>query len=435
MKIRLFLNALMFTIIIASMYALSYLVPSWIGLQRFNSSIVFSVMRIVLSCTWLAGITYKVAWDKTKIKTIRTRILFLFLFLIALIITWTIHATYNLTNVYLSIKQPSRGWRNNPHKADALLGFKPVPNARGFHTFPVGEDIPMKYDENGFRVPLSYDHSASFSKKPRILFLGCSFTYGDACTAEETFPFLVEKILDGYTINAGVCSYGLSQMFILAQSLIPKYKPDIVVFQHSPWLAERALSQYAPVYSSVMPTPYFDKHNRIVPPLFTSNIFNYPMDHFKETQKSFPDYFSFFSVCFPLYVQDDFKMARSNIGQLLSLFPKPNKDEQSTERFVIHHVHEICKQNNCKLILLDLLTPYLKQGNYTVDKNENIPEANADSCLHANLVAGESYEKKYNHYAWNGKDSVLTDTHPNRAAHKIIADEIVRVINSVNAQH
>jgi hypothetical protein len=277
---------------------------------------------------------------------------------------------------------------------------------------------------------LNYDHSQNINNKPRILFLGCSFTYGDACLAEETFPFLIEKELNGYTINAGVCSYGLSQMYLLAQKLIPEYKPDLVVFQHSSWLADRALDQYAPVYYGVLPTPYFGKDNSVLPPLFSSHLFNYPADQFRDTKKSFSDYFSFLSISFPLYMKDDFSKCVKYVELLFHFIPKPNRDEKNAEQFAITRVHDICKKNNCRMILLNISSPGDTKMYYMPDAKENIPVANADSALYANL-GNETYERKYGHYRMSGTDSVFVDPHPNAAAHKIIAHEIIRVINSI----
>ncbi len=49
-----------------------------------------------------------------------------------------------------------------------------------------------------------------------MLTLGCSFTYGAANHAEDTFSYLVGNYFGGSTKNAGVSSYGLSQMVINA---------------------------------------------------------------------------------------------------------------------------------------------------------------------------------------------------------------------------
>jgi hypothetical protein len=73
-----------------------------------------------------------------------------------------------------------------------------------------------------------------------VLALGCSFTYGAATNAENTYPYLVGQRLAGTTRNAGVSSYGLSQMMILAKRLVPAYKPDYLLVQYSPWLVDRS---------------------------------------------------------------------------------------------------------------------------------------------------------------------------------------------------
>jgi hypothetical protein len=112
---------------------------------------------------------------------------------------------YQAYSIYGYVKTSQRGWSGKVHRADAELGFAPIPNARGAHVFPIGPDIPMRYDENGFRVPVT-ESSASSNQRPLILALGCSFTYGDATPAEETSPYLVGQYLRGTVKNAEVCS-------------------------------------------------------------------------------------------------------------------------------------------------------------------------------------------------------------------------------------
>ena len=46
---------------------------------------------------------------------------------------------------------------------------------------------------------------------------------------------VVAQGLGGTVLNAGKCAYGLSQMLILARRLIPRYRPDYVLVQFSPW--------------------------------------------------------------------------------------------------------------------------------------------------------------------------------------------------------
>ena len=114
----------------------------------------------------------------------------------------------------------------------------------------------MRFDKNGFRVPVG-DTPTESHGSPLVLTLGCSFTYGDAVYARDTYPYLVGQSLKGTTKNAGCCSCGLSQMLILAGKLIPSHKPDYLIVQYSPWLISRSLSPFSPTYGGKSPAPYF----------------------------------------------------------------------------------------------------------------------------------------------------------------------------------
>ena len=104
-------------------------------------------------------------------------------------LTYISYAGYKAAPIYQNIKTNQRGWKGNVHVADSQLGFAPVPNSEGAHVFPTGPDIPMRFDKDGFRVPIKADESVQ--QRPLILALGCSFTYGDATYAKDTFPYLV----------------------------------------------------------------------------------------------------------------------------------------------------------------------------------------------------------------------------------------------------
>jgi len=120
--------------------------------------------------------------------------LIIFTFYIVILSTfyfgYIVHRTRPL---YWNIKTSQRGWSGKVHKADAELGFAPIPDSQGAEVFPLGPEIPMRYDKDGFRIPVS-DHSASSTRsspRPLVLTLGCSFTYGAANYAEDTYPYLV----------------------------------------------------------------------------------------------------------------------------------------------------------------------------------------------------------------------------------------------------
>ena len=94
----------------------------------------------------------------------------------------------------------------------------------------VGPDIPVRHDKDGFRIPAADNPAAGAGVGVAIrlvLTLGCSFTYGATNAAEDTYPFLVGQYPGRYdNERRGARSYGLTQMLILAQRLVPTVKPN-----------------------------------------------------------------------------------------------------------------------------------------------------------------------------------------------------------------
>ena len=79
------------------------------------------------------------------------------------------YTVYRSIELYSYIKSNQRGWTGTVMKADAELGFAPIPNSHGAEIFPVGPVLPLCFDENGFRSPIGNNHAPS-SQKPVVLF-------------------------------------------------------------------------------------------------------------------------------------------------------------------------------------------------------------------------------------------------------------------------
>jgi len=81
--------------------------------------------------------------------------------------------------------------------------------------------------EDGIR---SNENNITFRTSLPILAVGDSFTFGDQVANNETWSSRLEKRIQKPVINAGVFAYGLDQSFLRLKFLIPKYKPDIIIF-------------------------------------------------------------------------------------------------------------------------------------------------------------------------------------------------------------
>jgi hypothetical protein len=67
-------------------------------------------------------------------------------------------------------------------------------------------DFNDKFYKNGFRYTKGNKNS-----KESYVFLGCSYTYGDALNHNETLPYYFSKLMNFQKniLNCGVCSKGL----------------------------------------------------------------------------------------------------------------------------------------------------------------------------------------------------------------------------------
>ena len=341
------------------------------------------------------------------------------------------YVAFATAKIYQSIKTNQRGWKGNVHAADAELGFAPIPNSEGAHVFPIGPDIPMRYDKDGFRTPMVV--GVSSRPKPLVLALGCSFTYGDAIHAEDAYPYLVGQFLNGTSKNAGVCSYGLSQMLILARKLVPIHKPDYLLVQYSPWLVERAQTPFTPSYFGKVPVPFFyEKDNSLglYPPVFSTKTMALPVNRYRNSPASLMDALSFYwHVGLPLSLYDDFNMLKYAFLTKMGIVPSPAASQDKLTKYVYGEINDLAKKHGTKVVIVslgDVSTPVVQ-----ADRSLFPPDAllvnTHDALLERLPVANfETYVGAYAH--WRGLPPVMVDSHPNEDAHRIIADVVANKI-------
>ncbi len=339
--------------------------------------------------------------------------------------------------LYRAIKDNEGGWRGRLFTVDPVLGFAPVPGARGAQVFPTGPEVPVRFDDDGFRIPESGTGTAAV-RTPRAIAFGCSFTFGAACRAEDTYPEYLSQMLGFRCLNVGVPSYGLSQIVLRARELIPKYKPDYVLVQCSPWLVERSQTYYAPSHHGKTPNPYFVEPAEagggvaIHPPVFTEIVTELPISAYRGSPGGVGDFASFlFRVGLPLYAHDDVHSLMHLGKRLVALSPAPCADGQKIVNQAYGEIAQICAENRARLIIV-ILRPWTHTDDpYSLSRIPNAQIIDAHAALMRRLpnASVEEYAKDYCH--WRGSPPVLVDTHPNAHAHWLIAEEIAPVIRKM----
>jgi hypothetical protein len=336
--------------------------------------------------------------------------------------------------VYNFLKSAHRGFKGEVHRADPELGFAGVPGSRGLHVFPVGPPLPMHYNLDGFRVPAG-DSGASPRKRPFVMALGCSFTYGDACLAEDTYPFLVAQGLDGTALNAAKCAYGLSQMLILARRLIPQYRPDYVLVQFSPWLVGRGTSGFARSTFGAVPVPYLtldDGRVAVQPPLFRARVFDLPFHRFDNDRRGWSELLPFFFTAgAPLFLHDDVQRLACHVRRLggwpvEAAGHDAGAAADAISRAVYREIALIGGDNAARVVLVRLSHPLERHHLELKELYREVVYVDAQATLDAAVPEADkdAYYRRFGH--WRGSPPQLVDTHPNPAAHRIIAREILR---------
>lgn len=355
------------------------------------------------------------------------------LLLISLLIGYGLTVTGRAWSLYSYAKGLSRGWRSPAYRSDPELGWVPMPGARSAHAFPTGPDIPMQFDADGFRIPVG-EQRPNRRSRPLILALGCSLTYGDACAAEDTFPHKVAQALGGTELNAGVCSYGLAQMMLLAERLIPQYSPDYVLIQYSPWLFDRATAHFAPTYFSYASSPFFaDTHAggvEIRPPVFS----NYDLDlsPWRVSRRGPLDFMSFLlRGALPLFVHDDLSILSYRARCAAGLIKKPTRNRGAVLKIAYGRMQALCSQNKSLPLIVILGNSSAAVPVPDELRELGMPLVNAHAALISSLSepTDDAYGRAYGHF--RGSPPVCVDGHPNPRAHTLIAESIVDHIRAL----
>jgi len=331
-----------------------------------------------------------------------------------------------------------RGWTGRLFRADAQLGYSGVPGACGVQLVGMPPDVPTCFDADGFRVPDPAQAVLS-NERPLVLALGCSYSFGFACRAEESFPERVAQRLHGTCRNAAMPGFGLAQMLILARKHIPRLKPDIVLVQYSGWLVYRSREDHIAGLPGTLPAPQFVTSATgmalALPSFeFVANPFDLPVAEYLETPASWFDFASFVArVELPSQSRLDWRATRVWIHGLVEHAAEP-ADEQEIERSVYSEIASLCAQNGAHMVVVALWKNMPAEGPVVPAAVTELgcPVVIPLPALRANLAekTREGYMREYMH--WRGDPPVLVDGHPNARAHAIIADEIMRELEGRN---
>ena len=441
--------------LILGLYHLPILIKWFFNHDRFKYVAVNDILiericdafGIFIVLIFLLSITYKKYWDGYTFKRIVSAISFAFIFVISFYLIREIYFNFRAVDKLYSYYKKNIGILGDVFMADDTLGHRGVPNGSGVSIFPLENrqiSVPIQLNNEGFRIPVK---AQNVNSDTLMIFLGCSFTWGDYSLAEENYSSQAIDLLKYKSLNCGTDAYGLAQILILAERKIPQHRPKIVSVQYSPWLADRARFMFFPSAHGVMPFPFVTKNKDakfyVHEPFFRSSLYNPEYKYYKTSPVSFADKFSFFfKVGFPVAILDSWKQHIAQWKMTLGILPTAESDNQKIEKYVYERIYELCKQNGARMVVLNIggfgYSDEQRMSNHHDRKHfdetmnselvKNVTFIDADSVLRAGIKPNENYSKYVQWGKVNKTDSILYDNHPNPMAHKIIAKSLVEGI-------
>ena len=441
--------------LILGLYHLPILIKWFFNHDRFKYIAVNDILiericdafGIFIVLIFLLSITYKKYWDGCTFKRIVSAISFAFIFVISFYLIREIYFNFRAVDKLYSYYKKNIGILGDVFMADDTLGHRGVPNGSGVSIFPLENrqiSVPIQLNNEGFRIPVK---AQNVNSDTLMIFLGCSFTWGDYSLAEENYSSQAIDLLKYKSLNCGTDAYGLAQILILAERKIPQHRPKIVSVQYSPWLADRARFMFFPSAHGVMPFPFVTKNKDtkfyVHEPFFRSSLYNPEYKYYKTSPVSFADKFSFFfKVGFPVAILDSWKQHIAQWKMTLGILPTAESDNQKIEKYVYERIYELCKQNGARMVVLNIggfgysdeqrMSNHHDRKHFNETMNselvKNVTFIDADSVLRAGIKPNENYSKYVQWGKVNKTDSILYDNHPNPMAHKIIAKSLVEGI-------
>lgn len=361
--------------------------------------------------------------------------------LLMLLLVWLASIIIRSGPAYAYLKEVHPGMGQHTGEIftyDPIAGPVLKPNSTGAHLIQHGDPVPVQHNEQGLRIPLSPHDTHQERKRPKILFLGDSFTYGELVSAEDSFAFKTAADLDGYAINGAVPGFGLAQMLIQARKMIPTYRPDYVIVQYSPWLVLRAQSEFSQGTMNVISVPYFfDDSNgiNITPAPFTPPInMILGMVKFKTSPQNIADKMDFiFTISIPFFMHRDIQVAKLRIGQIVGVSPRPSKRSDDIARYFYKEINELSKRNGAKTIILALGSnePLVVPGELFPN---DVAGVNGWLSLVERLNPQTSFEYARHYFHWRGTPLQPVDSHPNERAHEILSGVIAERIRMIENQ-
>ncbi len=320
-------------------------------------------------------------------------------------------------------------------KSDLSYGYRHLPNVHALDLKMPGDTVHVYTDGDGFRVAASDTARLNRPGGIDVLFLGCSFTYGEMCEADSIFVNRTASSANLHCINVGVSGWGLSQMRLAASELIPKYKPKHVVFQYSYWLPQRGISRYKSSMGLPLPNPHFikgDQRFSMRLPGYASELFDCDRNIIQPAYAEAPVRF-FFEQGLGIFLREDKNRLRNRFDMWKQGDALVSQDEKTTTLLCRQVYQEMMSLAVAHKAVPHLL--YLAEWSGKPMPMDSVFLSGFPDSIVMNAVndhekflrenTGLSRKWAFVHWRMQDGDSIKVDGHPNVLSHRLITRSIL----------
>lgn len=284
---------------------------------------------------------------------------------------------------------------------DSIFGFA---LGAGKHQVRINDSLVYNCTHTPDSARITSLVAAKSQELPTIHIHGCSFTFGMGVNDEDSYPFLLQSLLDTIAIvsNQAVPGHGTVQTLLKLRAQEKKGTlPDLVVLNYASFHDERNV--LASSYRQSLALGFVNNEQK------KEDYKNCKFPYVKLTESK-NDFQVNYCPWADLYENWTLRTYSSTINFLQTSLERnayPEANNQLATKLIIEEIQEICVRNKTQLLLVGILTDIK-----TADLISYFQKSGSKTLM----MGIDLTDKRYN--------NMPKDSHPNQQAHKIFAQKV-----------
>ncbi|MCP4441370.1 MAG: hypothetical protein GY810_20885 [Aureispira sp.] len=233
---------------------------------------------------------------------------------------------------------------------------------------------------------------------------GCSFTFGMGVNDEDSYPFLLQSLLDTIVTisNQAVPGHGTIQSLLkLREQEKQGTLPNLVVLNYASFHDERNV--LSSTYRQSLALGFANNENKKE----AYKACKFPYVELNEDKKDFQVNYCAWADLYQNWILRTYSSTVNFLQTSLERNAYPEEDNQLATKLIIKEIQEICLRNETQFLLVGILTN---------DKTTEMVSYFQKLGIQTLMMDIDLTDEHYNNMPY--------DSHPNRLAHKLFAQKV-----------